>query len=134
MRGSMFMLIFITISATTLHGWRKLSWGFVLTLFKVIWSKCQILILSKTLISTKSHFVWNLFFTYLQYKSFENTGGKGEIAHNEQYLLFPRCFLPVWRTVSWARCNNSAVKGTKKHSSVYKMNDSWCMVYYLVYW
>ena len=24
--------------------------------------------------------------------------GKGEIAHNEQFLLFPRCFLPVWRT------------------------------------
>ena len=25
----------------------------------------------------------------LQYKSFENTVGKGEIAHNEQFLLFP---------------------------------------------
>ena len=24
----------------------------------------------------------------LQYKSFENTVGKGEIAHNEQFLLF----------------------------------------------
>ena len=30
----------------------------------------------------------------LQYKSFENTVGKGEIAHNEQFLLFPLCFLP----------------------------------------
>ena len=39
-----------------------------------------------------------LVFTCLQYKSFENTVGKGEIAHNEQFLLFPRCFLPVWRT------------------------------------
>ena len=29
----------------------------------------------------------------LQYKSFENTVGKGEIAHNEQFLLFPQCFL-----------------------------------------
>ena len=25
----------------------------------------------------------------------ENTMGKGEIAHNEQFLLFPQCFLPV---------------------------------------
>ena len=34
----------------------------------------------------------------LQSKSFENTEGKGEIARNEQFLLFPQCFLPVWRT------------------------------------
>ena len=25
---------------------------------------------------------------------FENTEGKGEIAHNEQFLLFSQCFLP----------------------------------------
>ena len=30
-----------------------------------------------------------LVFTCLQYKSFENTGGKGEIARKEQFLLFP---------------------------------------------
>ena len=29
------------------------------------------------------------FFTHLQYKSSENTMGKGEIARNEQFLLFP---------------------------------------------
>ena len=29
----------------------------------------------------------------LQYKPFENTAGKGEIARNEQFLLFPLCFL-----------------------------------------
>ena len=34
-----------------------------------------------------------LVFTCLQYKSFENTVGKGEITHNEQFL-FPHCFLP----------------------------------------
>ena len=34
----------------------------------------------------------------LQCKSFENTLGKGEIARNEQFLLFPQCFLPIWRT------------------------------------
>ena len=30
----------------------------------------------------------------LQCKSFENTVGKGEIACNEQFLLFPQSFLP----------------------------------------
>ena len=34
-------------------------------------------------------------FTCLQSKSFENTAGKGEIARNEQFLLFPQSFLPV---------------------------------------
>ena len=47
----------------------------------------------------------HLFFKCLQYKSFENnnekirnsfsvvnTVGKGEIAHNKQFLLFPQCF------------------------------------------
>ena len=29
-------------------------------------------------------------------QAFENTVGKGEIARNEQFLLFPQCFLPVW--------------------------------------
>ena len=29
---------------------------------------------------------------------FENTVGKGEIAHSEQFLLFPQCSLPFWRT------------------------------------
>ena len=38
-------------------------------------------------------------FTCLQYKSFENAVGKGEIARNEQFLLFPQCFLLMWRTV-----------------------------------
>ena len=26
------------------------------------------------------------------FKQVENTGGKGEIAHYEQFLLFPQCF------------------------------------------
>ena len=29
----------------------------------------------------------------LQYKSLENIVGKGEIARNEQFPLFPKCFL-----------------------------------------
>ena len=36
-------------------------------------------------------------FSCLQYKSFENTVGKREIARNEQFLLFPQCFLPIWK-------------------------------------
>ena len=31
-------------------------------------------------------------FYVLQYKSFENTVGKGEIARDEQFLLFPTMF------------------------------------------
>ena len=32
--------------------------------------------------------------------SFENIVGKGEIAHNEQFLLFPQCFLLIETIVS----------------------------------
>ena len=32
--------------------------------------------------------------------AFENIVGKGEIAHNEQYLLFPLCFLLYQISVS----------------------------------
>ena len=39
-----------------------------------------------------------LVFTCQQCRPFENTVGKGEIARNEQFLLFPQSFLPVWRT------------------------------------
>ena len=35
-------------------------------------------------------------FTCLQNESFEKKEGTGEIAHNEQFLLFARWFLPVW--------------------------------------
>ena len=40
----------------------------------------------------------DIFLTPLGNKPFENTVGKGEIARNEQILLFPQCFLPVWIT------------------------------------
>ena len=36
-----------------------------------------------------------LVFMCLQNKTFENTVGKGEIARNEQFLLFPQWFLAV---------------------------------------
>ena len=41
-----------------------------------------------------------LVFTCLQYQSFENTVGKGEMSRNEQFLLFPLCFPPFLRTFS----------------------------------
>ena len=28
----------------------------------------------------------------------KKTVGKREIAHNEQFLFFPQCFLPIWKT------------------------------------
>ena len=34
--------------------------------------------------------------TPLGNKPFENTVAKGEIARNEQFLLFLECFLPIW--------------------------------------
>ena len=37
---------------------------------------------------------WHLL-TPLGNKPLENTVEKGEIAHNEQFLLYPQCFLPV---------------------------------------
>ena len=38
--------------------------------------------------------------TAYQYNQFITTVGKGEIAHNEQFLLFPQCFLPFWKPFS----------------------------------
>ena len=40
-----------------------------------------------------------LIFTFVStVTAFENTMGNGEIARNEQFLLFPQCFLLFWRT------------------------------------
>ena len=39
------------------------------------------------------------FYVSAVYKSFENTVGKEEIAHNEQFLLFPQRFPPHWRAL-----------------------------------
>ena len=40
---------------------------------------------------------WHLL-TPLGNKPFKNSVQKGEIARNEQFFLFPQCFLPVWIT------------------------------------
>ena len=39
-----------------------------------------------------------LVFMCLKYNSFENTVEKGEIAQNEQFLLFQQCFLTIRKT------------------------------------
>ena len=38
--------------------------------------------------------------THQQQTAFENIVGKEEIAHNEQFLLFPQCFLLDQKIVS----------------------------------
>ena len=41
------------------------------------------------------------FFMCRQSKSLENIVGKGEIAQNKQFLLFPQCFVSVWKRVKF---------------------------------
>ena len=43
-----------------------------------------------------------LVFMCLLNMSFQNTVGKGEIACNKQFLLFPQCFLLVCKTLSFS--------------------------------
>ena len=44
-------------------------------------------------------------------KTFENTAGKREIAHNKQFLFFPQCFLPFRRTFChFHQIQNSALQ------------------------
>ena len=52
-------------------------------------------------------------FTCLQYKPFENTAGKGEIVHNEQFLLFPQCFLSVSKTLKLLSANSFNLEDSK---------------------
>ena len=44
-------------------------------------------------------------FSCLQYKSLENTVRKGEIARNEQFLLFSERFQAIWKTFYHFRQN-----------------------------
>ena len=71
--------------------------GFYVSAVQVFWKHCGkhwvLCVCSTSLLKT----LWEaLGFMCLQYKSFENTVGKEEIARNEQFLLFPQCFLPIW--------------------------------------
>ena len=65
----------------------------------MIWTVLALFLLMEvTLLMEVSHSHTMTPFDALGNKPFENTVGKGEIARNEQFLLFPQCFLPVWIT------------------------------------
>ena len=67
----------------------------------------------------------------LQYKSFENTVGKGEIARNEQFLLFPvfnthlQNFLPFFIQFKIVVCNLFQFGGVKNLLFGKSLNLCW---------
>ena len=64
-------------------------------LFAILkFSACKRLIVNHDLVSCLPFPEKSLVFTCLHFKSSGNTVGKGEIARNEHFLFFPRCFLP----------------------------------------
>ena len=80
-------------------------------LLKTLWEKEKFLVTSNF---SYSHCVFHPFWRALSHinpfpnkpwflcvcsTSLENTVEKGEIARHEQLLLFPLCFLPLWRTL-----------------------------------
>ena len=70
----------------------------------VVW-KCLIHEQAKTLSFGKQLILSQrnpFFLTCLLCQFVGNIAGKGEIAHNEQFPLFPQCFLPVWRTLPFS--------------------------------
>ena len=72
-----------------------LRYALNLTLARV-WLNCIVNLLSHNCNFKPIPPQWHLL-TSLGNKPFENTVGKGEIARNEQFLLFPQCFLLIWR-------------------------------------
>ena len=42
---------------------------------------------------SQNEYFWSKGLTHQQQTAFENIAGEGEIALNEQFLLFPQCFL-----------------------------------------
>ena len=91
----------------------------------------------------------------LKYKSLENTVGKGKIARNEPFFLFPQCFLPVWRTffhfhqnlncrlqplsilkslkiVIWERVKMKCSHKLLSESTTIKGNCLWCLFCILI--
>ena len=84
-----------------------------------------------------------LVLTCLHYKSFENTAGKGEIARNEQFLLFPQCFQRIWRTygrvhqICYCRLQTLSVWMSLKFVVCERVNtdcsrftDWWCLTFF----
>ena len=73
-------------------------------MFSFFWKFCCVILSLGNYLTGGKHKVFQpcpkqaLVFMCLQYKCFENTVGKGEIACNKKFLLFPQCFLHFWRT------------------------------------
>ena len=64
--------------------------------------------------------------------------GKGEIARNEQFLIFPRCFLPFWRTFCqfhqiW-NCRLQTLSIWKSLKFVVWETVKWCLKVYEAYY
>ena len=86
-----------------------------------------------------------LVFTCLQYKSFENTAVKGEIARNDQFLFFRQCCLSrifcqfhqmkncrlqtlrVWKSLKFVRTLERVKCLTCLHYSLILSSSSWCV-------
>ena len=69
-----------------------------------------------------------LFFTCLLYKSLENTAGKGEIGHYEQFLLLPQCFLPSLTQYQSTKFRLVQIETNCRHFKVYlkwKISTIW---------
>ena len=60
-------------------------------------TKNQIILYEPHLTLSKTNPGFNMF---LQYEAFENTVTKVETAGNEQFLLFPQCFISLLKEVS----------------------------------
>ena len=54
----------------------------------------------------------------LQDKSFENAVGKGEIARDEQFLLFPQCFLLMLENILPFSSNSKSTSRNSKRTDV----------------
>ena len=63
-------------------------------------------------------------FMCLQCTSFENTVGKGEIAHNKQFLLFPQCFLAFWENFQTFSSN---LKLSSASSISFEESKTYCL-------
>ena len=67
----------------------------------VMWGSSQWLGKNIVLVNPCPHS--NTFWRPWERSLLKNTVSKGEIARNEQFLLFPQCFLPVWIAFSLFR-------------------------------
>ena len=96
------LLVYCTSLLKTLWEKEKLlvmsNFPFAHNVFHLFGKLSAIFIKFKIVVCQRFESGQALVFTCLLYKPFENTVGKGEITRNEQFLLCPQCFPPVWKT------------------------------------